>query len=428
MKTIVRLEGDGGRWRELELEGNKVTQRVEATDDDDGENSTRYDSQKEARESFDFLISRYLKNGQREVSRREEAPKAPVARKFVDDLESERACRASLDDVKPWRIYADWLVERGDLRGELASLWLSGKSGDAERFLVRHRDALLGGHSENDVYEIECRHGFVHQLSLRRAVVEDLRTAALVADVLSRPGARFVDTLKIGASFHDRDWTPSLAAVLAAPNAAWLRALTFEDSGEGRGGGFQATGNLSALWKGLAQLESLRIATSNAVNLGEIDHAALRSFTRAGVGLTTVETVAISAAKWPTLQTLNLTLGYEDDRISSAASLTVILSSPRPKQLLHLGFPHSELNGALSQLAHSPWLAGLRTLDLSHGTLGEESVDALVRLAPRFSHLERIDLTGNLLRGGVSAVRQALPNAVLRDQREYDDRYDEAGE
>lgn len=421
MRTIVRLEGDG-RWRELELEGNKVTQRVEATNDDDGENSTRYDSAKEARESFDFLISRYLKNGQREVSRREEEPQAPVARKFVDDPESERACRASLDDVKPWRIYADWLVERGDLRGELASLWLSGKTADAERFLVRHRDALLGGHSENDVYEIECRHGFVHQLALRRAAADELTTAALVADVLSHPGARFVDTLKIGGSWHDRDWTPSLDAVLAAPQAEWMRSLTFEDTES------QASGDLSALWKGLPRLEDLHIDTSMAVNLGEIDHATLRSFTRGGAGLTTVETTAVTMAKWPQLQSLSITLGYEDGRISSSAALTGILGSPRPKQLVHLGFPGSELNGALSQLALSSWLVGLRTLDLSRGTLGEESVEALVRLAPRFSHLERVDLSANLFSTGVSAIRKALPNAVLRDQREYDDRYDEAGE
>src|SRR5262245_11729153 len=34
----------------------------------------------------------------------------------------EAQCRASPDDPAPWAVYADWLIERGDPRGEIAAL------------------------------------------------------------------------------------------------------------------------------------------------------------------------------------------------------------------------------------------------------------------------------------------------------------------
>ena len=82
-----------------------------------------------------------------------------------------------------------------------------------------------------------------------------------------------------------------------------------------------------------------------------------------------------------------------------------------------LTLPHSRLK-LLELLSTSEMTPRLRVLDLSHGVLRAENVDALLARANCFRHLDGLDLSHNMLdERSVARVYAELPNARLGDQR-----------
>ncbi|MFZ5441987.1 MAG: WGR domain-containing protein [Myxococcota bacterium] len=440
--TVVRLEDARGNWRELELRGLKLTQRVAPREDDSGETSTRYDSLAEAKEQLEHLTARYVKNGLREVSRKTELRSvhdepAAVEGRLTQHPEYERACLESPEDVAPWRIYADWLQEQGDVRGELAALFLGKQAPKGWAFFKQHRDALLGEHSEQELYDVEFDNGFVAALSMKRPYDGGTELAELTRDVLGRPGARFVTRLRFGlASYEsDNDWTDTLDAILASPVAAWLRRLEFNDyTYEDCEISWTPYGSVAALWKGLPRLEHLHVRSGQGGELGRIEHAQLKTFIRESGGLASAELEAIVAAKWPQLEHLEVWTGSGNYGAEATTDqLGPLLRGEGLPRLKTLGIVNSELSTELlGELAASPLLPRLAVLDLSKGVFTDAEVDGWIRLAPKFRHLQRLDLSGNLFEERLEELKAALPNAVLADQRENygddEDRYVAVGE
>jgi uncharacterized protein (TIGR02996 family) len=129
------------------------------------------------------------------------ADDAPWYRPPCMEALEERLRDAPADDWSAWLVYSDWLLERGDPRGELIQLEhrLATDAGPAQP-LQAAIDALTKKHSDewragipSGVEVIELRHGFI--TAARVAWSED--APALVEGLVNAPAARLLDRLQI---------------------------------------------------------------------------------------------------------------------------------------------------------------------------------------------------------------------------------------
>ena len=117
---------------------------------------------------------------------------------------------AEPEAVERWVVYADWLLERGDPRGELINLELAVESGRAEpnatariRDLVSEEDALLSPRlaAQSQYWRFVFRRGFIHEANLTGAL-DDLPTGEALEALFADPHAVMIDTLAL-AGYRD---------------------------------------------------------------------------------------------------------------------------------------------------------------------------------------------------------------------------------
>jgi uncharacterized protein (TIGR02996 family) len=138
--------------------------------------------------------------------------------------ELESACSAAPDDPAPWQVYADWLAQQGDHRGEIALAAQRGLEEYARRVIANY----FGVMRSELVAEFHLRHGFLVRVGLTS--YDNAGLAPLIERVLASPFGLTVHDLQIGLPYGDGDWTPALAAIVASPLATKLRTLTFDAS------------------------------------------------------------------------------------------------------------------------------------------------------------------------------------------------------
>jgi hypothetical protein len=335
-------------------------------------------------------------------------------------------------------VYADWLQTQNDIRGELAALLLAGKTDGAREWLATNAPRLFGDSDvklDSEIYDLVWRHGFLVGASLKRSSIDsNTDLAKLTRAFLALPVARFVTALRFGLQSYesDNDWTDTMAAVVQSPQAAQLRSLRFDDyHSEDCEISWTAFGDFSSAWKSLPLLEELQIRSGEGGSLGDIDLPNLRKFVRVSGGLGDAEIRSILAAKWPKLEHLEIWFGSADyGAAGSITHLADLLGSPLPS-LRHLGVVNAEFTHELiAPLSRSKLLKQLKALDLSRGVIMDSDLDDLLNNADAFKHLDKIDLSENLLNDRVDELKQALPNALVHDQRYEDDehRYVAVGE
>ncbi len=139
----------------------------------------------------------------------------PVSRELTAE---EHALRAAVfdapDDDAPRSIYADWLLQRGDPRGELIALQLAGR--DATALIEQHRFAWLCDDRLPLTNDAAFVRGFVEELALQ--VFEPEPLAALLA----APAIACLTRLDMSFSrFGDR----ILAQLATSPRLGRLRRL-----------------------------------------------------------------------------------------------------------------------------------------------------------------------------------------------------------
>jgi len=334
----------------------------------------------------------------------------------------EAECRASRDVPGPWSVYADYLLSQGDIIGEIASLAAAGKHGAATRKIREHMGDLIGN---EDVFpELVFRHGFVvgatFKLDYQRAVELD----EITRQFMTGPLSRFVESLRFGlAGFEsDNDWGPTLRTITESPRAPHIRDLRFDHyTRNDQEISWTAFGDFSFAWPRLPSLEYLHLRAGGGT-LGELDLPMLKTFIRETGGLGQEELDAITRAKWPQLEHLELWFGSRS--YGATATMTTIeeILETTPPRLRHLGIVNCELvDDVIPALAASDVLPRLHSLDLSKGVMHRRATEALVQNAARFRHLASIDLSENLLEDShVEAIRGVLDNVIIGEQREYD--------
>jgi uncharacterized protein (TIGR02996 family) len=120
--------------------------------------------------------------------------------------ELEDAIARDPEPLGPWLVYADWLQERGDVRGALIPLgpalreqgdW---KTGEPERALLEaHPEHLLGPAAPFDAY---VHRGFVQHVRLWAHEPDDPRVLALLQ--ADHPATRFLRSLSVLEQHIDR--------------------------------------------------------------------------------------------------------------------------------------------------------------------------------------------------------------------------------
>src|SRR5687768_14455004 len=163
------------------------------------------------------------------------------------DLEAR--IHANPDDREAYLVYADWLTEQGDPRGELITVQakLADHPDDAElaeragRIAAANRDAWLGDLAKLDPKKdlgVTWRWGFIHGVRLGPPTEEwgtsEIDFPETIKAVLALPGAQFLRELVIGAKDYDdypTSWSDCIEALGEAEIPPSLRRLEFSRGG-----------------------------------------------------------------------------------------------------------------------------------------------------------------------------------------------------
>lgn len=298
----------------------------------------------------------------------------------------EEAIRARLDDPEPFLVYADWLAQAGDPRGELIVVQHALEdaalpSSEAARLRGRERELMrvvwpsLRPAIEAELLRAaEWRWGFVDRLHLCRSShagdgPDDL--FSLARALFDEPPLAVVRSLDIGMLVlgpDHRDAVEELLAMVAeAPAGSSLREAglgivdTFAYSLR-RGGGYEI-GDVSVIGERFPRLQRLTLAATTF-------HAA-------------------RGLRLPSLTTLSL------EAPTGLAPLLAALDAPR---LRHLALLRTDdTDELMERLAASTLPTHLETLDLASGALTDTGAAQLVEAARRSRTLRRVDVTRNLL-------------------------------
>ncbi len=356
--TLVRTMNATERWHvRLENGASALTIIVEGctytTWIDGIETTVTLDTFAAVRGAVTPLVASAIDRGFLPVRKREHAAQGA----YVENAVLEAACRAAPDDAATWAVYADWLQEHGDPRGELASLVRQG------------REDLAGIALPHGVMLTKWRHGF--PIAARFDLVDNAEA------LLALPIARCCEELEYRETW---EWRSSVASVVESPVREHIRALLFATSRN-------TDGDLSGVWE-LPRLEHLRAHVNVAVELGSIRAAALKRFDRRFDEVTDREIATIASADWPALEHLQLEI--QSGLVRDFTRTLPIYNARTFPRVRHLAIGGVPLRArTLAVFLATPMVAQLRTLDLSKADITRE---AIARHADQLRHLESIKL------------------------------------
>lgn len=351
----------------------------------------------------------------------------------------EAAIDEAPDDVNAWLVWSDAVQGVGDPRGELVALAAAGKP--VARALARALPVLAPGLSEvMEKPETLVPHLTLHMGLPRRVVFRVMdekkgSQAQVVAAVMGAPLGRFVREVHLGLTSEDgddNDWSASLDA-LGAPGlnvrSLLLGAFDYPDEMEIS---WVDWGDLSAAWL-LPRLQHLHVRGGHG-EPGTMSSPTLESLTIETGGLHRSVLEQLLSAKLPSLTSLTLWTGDENYGGDTGPDDIVALLDWAPAGLTSLGIENCGFTHELLEVfAKHRTTKQLRQLSFRNGVLRPNDLDVLLSRAGALRHLERLDLSANLLdEVACERISVALPNAVVTEQREdygeEDDRYVPVGE
>ena len=395
--------------------------------------------------------------------------------------ELERAIDDDPDDDDRRLVYADWLQQHGDPRGELGTVQHALDDDRTPALELReseliaevlgplgpiaasckHRDYATNG------LDIEWRLGFLDSFRVTywsglddvagterenwpelQALMPDeddrFDTRNLLRLVARHPAARFLRRLRTGDTTDDypplydisHAGGPTLLDTLVEVAIPTLRVLEL-GAMDCRGGETEVSwiglGDVRKVLRAYPRLREVKLTGACAhhdglvLDLGEIDLPELRWFELRTTDLGSAQLASILAAKWP-IETLVLWFGSNDRGCEVLPEhLEPLLERP-PPTLRHLALKNAQwIDDLIDPLAASPLLAQLESLDLSMGCLTNDGARELRDHEPAFRHLHRLVLDRSLLdEAGIAAVQGLCREVSADDQRERyedDDRY-----
>jgi uncharacterized protein (TIGR02996 family) len=343
-----------------------------------------------------------------------------------------RAVLSAPDDDAARLVYADWLSERGDPRGELIQTQcvLSDPSTQTGHEALREREReLFATHGQRwlSAMGLDAKSVAIHAMVARSEALEHRRGELVFfyRGFVDAAKLRFLTYQKSSRALSEEPlrrlvlthvaWTETsrLSELRAAPS---LTALVFHASNLGSSGA-----------AALASCQALRNARELCLSGCAIDDGALAALASSRVPealevldlsdnhlLGTSSAEALSDAPWlPGLRSLQLNdSGFGDDAV------WVLARSRGFRELRRLGLKSCRLkNAGICALASSDFLRTLTHLDLRSNSIGEEAVRALV-VTRKLPHLGRLDLRDcSLSPASLSALRKRYGERLLIDER-----------
>lgn len=347
-------------------------------------------------------------------SREEDAARRRASRERVRETarhnaELEAAILADQGNIEAYLVYADWLQQEGDPRGELIAVQVGRAEREDGATLEDAEQRLLGEFSDGLLGELpeagtraQFRFGFLDSVRLSDDA-EGLSTGEQIEELCTLPDRRHLRELRIGVAVQDDENHYDDVIQMLAKRAGQLPSLRslfigdfdFEECEIS----WSALGTVSPIYKAFPELEALKLR-AGAMDLGErVNMPQLKRFAIETGGLSLESLGAVRASDWPELESLELWFG--DPAYGCTCELDNVLpllnETPLPK-LRHLGLRNAPFtNELIAALASSPLLAQLESLDLSLGCLTAAGAAALLANRDAFAHLRWIDLTQNCL-------------------------------
>jgi uncharacterized protein (TIGR02996 family) len=357
--------------------------------------------------------------------------------------EIEAAIDSAIDDPTGYLVYADWLLERDNLRGQLIlkSQRCVEAVTESERmlaftawgaFVAEHARRWLGTAVDLIAQTSRTRWfmGFVSELVFDTGYNPRPGDTAgeLLAAALDLPVCRFLRRLEIRNVFarDQREYADVVAVVRAHP-LPHLRVLVIAPVDYRLAmTSLDATG----LVEQLPHVEELELGSAD-LTIGTIDGTALPNLRRLALrttGLTRAALAPILATRWTQLEELELWFGPEARCEVDHRDLWRILSGLAVPALRRLRLKNTEFTDALCiSLVDAAVLPRLTLLDISMGALTDEGAETLLANAAKLRHLDALIINDHDLSSQVTRrLRIALPNLRLGDQRPQ--AYDDVGE
>jgi uncharacterized protein (TIGR02996 family) len=355
--------------------------------------------------------------------------------------EIEAAIDAAIDDPTGYLVYADWLLERDNLRGQLIlkSQRCVEAVAESERmlaftawaaFVAEHARRWLGTAVDLIAQTSRTRWfmGFVSELVFDTGYNPRPGDSAgeLLAAALDLPVCRFLRRLEIRNVFarEEREYADVVAVVRAHP-LPHLRVLVIAPVDYRL---MMTSLDATGVIEGLPQLEELELGSAD-LTIGTIDGTALPNLRRLALrtpGLTRAALAPILATKWTRLEELELWFGPAAHCEVDHHDLWRILSGLAVPALRRLRLRNTDFTDALCiSLVDAAILRHLTLLDLSMGSLTDEGAETLLANAAKLQHLDALIINDHDLSSPVaSRLRLALPKLSLSADRQtpyYDD-------
>lgn len=326
----------------------------------------------------------------------------------------ESAIAASPDDPAPYGVYADWLIEQGHPFGEFIALQLARAERPKDSGLALREQEMLGANvvgwlgvplwklKRAGGLSYEWRYGFFKGVTFGAPTLSDVDAESAYAGLANCHLFRFARELDVhlhagkglGRGGH---FDETVAAMARHGVPATLARLSFDVAD------YQISwshlGDVTPLYPALQNLVelSLHVGTMDLgpwVDLPRLERLAILT---GGLGREAFE--AVLASPFPELHSLSLGFGSADYGCRCTIDdVRRLLERATLPKLRHLGLRNAEFQDAIvDELARSPRLATLRTLDVSMGTMGDVGAQVLLEQAPAFAHLESIDVSENFI-------------------------------
>lgn len=350
------------------------------------------------------------------------------------------------EDAGNYTVYADWLIQQNDPRGELINAQLkreagadSGLDDKIGGLLEKHAAEWLGplgGKTSKDGFSATWRRGFLDEVTFGNDDSANIVLGQLYQQLRPLPVAQLLRGVTF-AAFNDEDdyqpaWDNAVTAMVEFGVPATLKKIVFD-----RGGYWDISSTylntLEPLYARVPQLEHLEIIIGN-MNLGTIDLPNLKHFEVYTGGFNKDNMKSVLAANWPKLETLLLRFGGNSDyggdcEVDDVLPLLAAKGIPNVRTLALANSPF--IDALIPHLATSPLLKQVTSLDLSLGEMTDAGVNAIVEHADAFRHLTKLDVHRNYIsKDAIESLRGVAGglNVGRQEDPEDDYRYCQIGE
>jgi uncharacterized protein (TIGR02996 family) len=376
----------------------------------------------EPREAFAAELQRLEREGWRVAERERDVIHAASA---INEVLETQLADADAKDLH--RVYADWLIEQGDVRGELMAVQLAIEEATEEdaihlsrrekEIFADHRRHLLGPLESCPNIRLTWRFGWIEDVELElyareRQSLEGEILVELISDLLTLPASRLLR----GLSCKDAHPAAVAQALDAFGPPRSLHRLTLGLNGwfDQRAG--PTTGPIGSLLRRLPNLEELSL-TSLDFDLEGVELIRLRSLRLVGA-IVASTLAALESARWPALERVELWFASSSEHWVPAfpppvESLREWMSVDLPA-LAHLALRAAPHPSSLCELlVGAPYAPRLLTLDLSQSGLDDDAAAVLIAHAHRFESLQQLDLRGTRVSAEAPALRDCFGERVL---------------